>query len=98
MDGGEELATRPGAESISLTRTRTRRSTGEQAIKVLLAGAAVLSVLTTTGIVVTLISESSKFFGEIPFQDFFFGTNWAPLAGGESQSFGVVPLSGARCT
>ena len=92
MDGGEEFATRPGAESISLTRTRTRRSTGEQAIKVLLAGAAVLSVLTTTGIVVTLITESSKFFGEISFGDFFLGTDWAPLAGGESQSFGVVPL------
>ena len=92
MDGGEEFGARPGAESVSLTRTRTRRSTGEQAIKLLLAGAAVLSVLTTTGIVVTLITESSKFFGEISFGDFFLGTDWAPLAGGASQSFGVVPL------
>ncbi|MDQ3723024.1 MAG: phosphate ABC transporter permease subunit PstC, partial [Actinomycetota bacterium] len=65
---------------------------GEQAVKVLLAGAAVLSVLTTTGIVITLLTESSKFFGEIPVGDFFFGTDWAPLAGGESASFGVVPL------
>ena len=94
MDGGQELSARPGTGSAppSLNRVRTRRSVGEQAIKGLLAGAAVLSVLTTTGIVITLITESSKFFGEIPFGDFFFGTDWAPLAGGASQSFGVAPL------
>jgi phosphate transport system permease protein len=94
VDGGQELSARPGTGSAppSLARIRTRRSVGEQAIKVLLAGAAVVSVLTTTGIVVTLLTESSRFFGEIPFGDFFLGTNWAPLAGGASQSFGVVPL------
>jgi phosphate transport system permease protein len=93
MDGGHDVA-RPGAGSAppELTRTRTRRSVGEQAIKVLLAGAAVLSVLTTTGIVVTLISESTKFFGKVSFGDFFLHTDWQPLAGGASQSFGVVPL------
>jgi phosphate transport system permease protein len=94
VDGGQELSARPGTGSAppSLARIRTRRSVGEQAIKVLLAGAAVVSVLTTTGIVVTLLTESSRFFGEIPFGDFFLGTDWAPLAGGASQSFGVVPL------
>jgi phosphate transport system permease protein len=93
VDRGEEhTAPSGGPASPGLTRVRTRRSVGEQAIKVLLAGAAVLSVLTTMGIVVTLITEASKFFGEIPFGDFFLGTDWAPLAGGESQSFGVVPL------
>jgi phosphate transport system permease protein len=93
VDRGEEHTARPGGPaSVGLTRVRTRRSAGEQALKVLLAGAAVLSVLTTIGIVVTLITEASKFFGEIPFGDFFLGTDWAPLAGGESQSFGVVPL------
>ncbi|MDP1846868.1 MAG: phosphate ABC transporter permease subunit PstC [Solirubrobacteraceae bacterium] len=92
MDGGHEFEARPGAGSTNLTRTRTRRSTGEQAIKVLLAGAAMLSVLTTIGIVVTLITESSKFFGEVPFGDFFLGTEWSPLTGGESTSFGVLPL------
>ena len=94
MDGGQERSagTGSGTAPPSLTRVRTRRSVGEQAIKVLLAGAAVLSVLTTTGIVITLLTESSKFFGEVPIGDFFFGTDWAPLAGGESQSFGVAPL------
>ena len=92
MRGGTEMSARPGAGSASLTRTRTRRSVGEQAVKVLLAAAAVLSVLTTAGIVITLLTESSKFFGEIPFADFFFGTEWSPLSGGDSTSFGVLPL------
>ena len=92
MRGSTEMTARPGAGSVSLTRRRTRRSVGEQAVKLLLAAAAALSVLTTTGIVVTLLTESAKFFEQIPFGDFFFGTEWAPLAGGESTSFGVVPL------
>ncbi|MBA2636781.1 MAG: phosphate ABC transporter permease subunit PstC [Solirubrobacterales bacterium] len=75
-----------------MTRRRTRRSTGEQVIKGLLALAALLSVLTTTGIVVSLLTETIQFFGEVPFADFFFGTKWAPLAGGTQQSFGVLPL------
>ena len=75
-----------------LKRTRTRRSVGERGIVALLAGAAILSVLTTTGIVITLVVESIPFFEQVPLKDFFAGTDWAPLAGGESQSFGVVPL------
>ena len=94
MDGDRELTKRSGGGSVSrdLTRTRTRRSVGEQVVKVLLAAAAALSVLTTTGIVLTLISESLKFFDEVPVLDFFLGAEWSPLTGGESQSFGVVPL------
>jgi phosphate transport system permease protein len=75
-----------------LTRTRTRRSAGEGVIKALLAAAAFLSVLTTTGIVFELLREALRFFETVPFRDFFLGTKWTPLAGGESQAFGVVPL------
>jgi phosphate transport system permease protein len=85
-------ASRGAVSSSNLTRTRTRRSVGEQVIKGLLAVAALLSVLTTTGIVVTLAREFIQFLGQVPFADFFFGTKWTPLAGGDSQSFGVVPL------
>ena len=93
MEGSQFAVSRPGAgPGPRLERTRTRRSVGEQGIKVLLAAAALLSVLTTTGIVVTLLVETIDFFRQVPFGDFFFDTDWAPLAGGEQQSFGVVPL------
>ena len=95
MEGSQFTVAKPGAQGgggMGLQRSRTRRTVGEQAIKVVLAAAALLSVLTTTGIVVSLIRETASFFGEVPFGDFFFGTSWAPLAGGESQAFGVLPL------
>jgi phosphate transport system permease protein len=93
MEGSQFAVSRPGASSPSgLTRTRTRRSFGEGVVKALLAAAAFLSVLTTTGIVVTLIREAVDFFRTVPIGDFFLGTKWTPLAGGASQSFGILPL------
>jgi len=79
----------PGA---GFARRRTRRSTGEQVIKGLLAAAAGLSILTTTGIVISLLNETISFFGEVGLGEFFFGTDWNPLRQGEQQSFGVLPL------
>ena len=53
--------------------------------------AAFVSVLTTTGIVLSLIQETIKFFGEVGVGDYLFGTDWAPLF--EPASFGVLPLA-----
>ncbi len=78
---------RPG-----LNRRRTKRSVGETAIKVSLAAAAAVSVVTTTGIVIALLRDTIKFFGEVGIGEYLFGTEWTPLAGGGQQSFGVVPL------
>ncbi len=75
-----------------LNRRRSTRSVGETAIKVSLAAAAVVSVVTTTGIVIALLRDTIKFFGEVGIGEYLFGTEWAPLAGGGQQSFGVVPL------
>jgi phosphate transport system permease protein len=75
-----------------LHRQRTPRSTGESVIKGLLFLAALISILTTTGIVVALVREMIDFFRLVPVGDYLFGTEWEPLAGGDQQSFGVVPL------
>jgi phosphate transport system permease protein len=63
---------------------------GEKAIFVLLAGCALLSVITTTGIVLALIGPTVGFFGDVPVTDFLFGTDWSPSF--EPASFGVLPL------
>ena len=52
--------------------------------------AAVISVLTTTGIVISLLEGTIEFFSEVPVSDYLFGTEWAPLF--EPASFGVLPL------
>ncbi|MDQ8738264.1 phosphate ABC transporter permease subunit PstC [Paenibacillus sp. LHD-38] len=57
---------------------------------ILLFLCASVSVLTTIGIVVTLISETYQFFQKIPILDFLFGTKWSPLIA--PKSFGVLPL------
>jgi phosphate transport system permease protein len=63
---------------------------GEKAIFALLAGCALLSVVTTTGIVLALIGPTVGFFGDVSITDFLFGTDWAPSF--EPASFGVLPL------
>ncbi len=51
---------------------------------------ALISILTTIGIVVTLLSETIFFFKEVPILDFFTGTQLKPL--GSEAIFGVLPL------
>jgi phosphate transport system permease protein len=62
----------------------------EGGIHTLLLVCALVSIATTTGIVVVLFVESSRFFEEVSVLEFLFGTRWAPLL--EPRSFGVLPL------
>lgn len=63
---------------------------GELLIRAFLVAAALITVLTTVGIVFALASETIAFLGEVPIQDFLFGTTWSPLF--EPPSYGVIPL------
>ncbi|HET8815337.1 MAG TPA: phosphate ABC transporter permease subunit PstC [Solirubrobacterales bacterium] len=63
---------------------------GERAIKWLLALCAILSVLTTTAIVVSLILPTIGFFEIVPVDEFLFGTDWTPQF--EPPSFGVLGI------
>ena len=76
----------------SLVRTPSTRSRGEAAIKAALFCAALLSVVTTILIVLSLLRETISFFGDVPIGDYLFGTKWTPQLAGDQQSFGVVPL------
>jgi phosphate transport system permease protein len=63
---------------------------GEQFVHLLLFLAAAISVLTTVGIVISLILPAFDFFREVSPVDFLTGTTWAPLF--LDAKFGVVPL------
>ena len=67
-----------------------RRRYGEDAIKLGLFLAALISVLTTVGIVISLLGETIVFFGEVSIVDFLTGTDWSPLFA--DPSYGVLPL------
>ncbi|MFS0821845.1 phosphate ABC transporter permease subunit PstC [Bacillus sp. 1P02SD] len=51
---------------------------------------AIISILTTIGILYTLLSEAVHFFKDVPFLDFFTGTKLKPL--GANAKFGILPL------
>ncbi|MDZ5470984.1 phosphate ABC transporter permease subunit PstC (plasmid) [Bacillus sp. 31A1R] len=51
---------------------------------------ATISILTTAGILFTLLTETIEFFKDVPFIEFFTGTVLKPL--GEHAQFGVLPL------
>ena len=88
MEAGSSSVAKGSAEAPILRASRRRW--GEEIIKGLLMLAALISVLTTTGIVLSLIEETISFFGEVGIGDYLFGTDWAPLF--EPASFGVLPL------
>ncbi len=62
----------------------------EKWIYAILKISALLSVVTTIGIIIVLASESMGFFREVSLVEFLFGTKWEPLL--EPKSFGVLPL------
>jgi phosphate transport system permease protein len=74
--------------SRPLVAERPRR--GERLIQGLLAASAVISVATTTAIVVSLLSPTIEFFGDVSFGQFFSLDEWAPTQA--DPTFGVFRI------
>jgi phosphate transport system permease protein len=76
-------------------RARTRV---ERLVMAVLLIASLIAVLTTLGIVLSLVFESARFFAAVNPIEFLFGTNWSPQTAiradqaGSSGAFGAVPL------
>ena len=72
-------------------RARTRV---ERAVTIALLTASLIAILTTIGIVASLLFESIRFFGMVSPIDFLFGTRWSPQAatGGDMEALGAIPL------
>lgn len=51
---------------------------------------AIITILTTIGIIVSLLKDSIGFFSNVSITDFLFGKKWTPLF--SDPSFGVLPL------
>ncbi len=74
------------------------RKVFEKIIEGILLLAASIAIMTTVGIVFSVLFESTRFFGEVPIMSFMFGTEWSPQTAiradqvGSSAAFGAVPL------
>lgn len=70
----------------------------EKTLRVFFFCCAGLAILTTVGIVFSVIFETIRFFGMVSFVDFFFGTSWSPQVAlradqvGSDGAFGMIPL------
>ena len=72
--------------------TNVYNSPREQVVKYGLGLCALITVITTLGIVGILLYESLGFFSQVPVLDFLTGTEWR--FSGTDPSFGVLPLVG----
>ena len=87
--------------SLALKRikadTRARQNV-EKIVQFFLISCASIAILTTLGIVLSVLFESIRFFQEVSIIEFITGTKWSPQTAirvdqvGSSGSFGAVPL------
>ena len=81
-----------------VTLTPTRRKIVEEVILWILILSSTIAILTTVGIVLSLLFESIRFFEAVPITDFLFGLQWSPQTAiradqvGSSGAFGALPL------
>ena len=97
------LALSAAVAGISLALKRIRPDTAarinvERIVRFFLVSCASLAILTTLGIVMSVLFESMRFFQQVNIIDFVTGTQWSPQTAiradqvGSSGSFGAVPL------
>ena len=80
------------AVSYMLTNKDFRaRNTVENGILLVLIAAASIAILTTLGIVLSMLFETRNFFSLYSWREFFFGINWAPDFRGNSE-LAIAPL------
>lgn len=80
---------RPGPPPLRRSRPRY----AESAVKALLAAAALVSVATTAGIVLSLVPPTAGFFEKVGVGEFLTGTRWTALFA--KPGYGVLPLLNA---
>ena len=86
MTTADASVARPATTALPRKKVRW----GEQFVHLVLFVAAAISVLTTVGIVLSLVLPALDFFREVSPWEFLTGTTWAPLF--LDAKFGVVPL------
>ncbi len=80
-----------GAAVMMTSKDFRARNVVERSVLVILGAAATIAILTTLGIVLSMLFETRNFFGQYSWTEFFFGTAWAPDFRGNSE-LGILPL------
>ncbi|HZB68957.1 MAG TPA: phosphate ABC transporter permease family protein, partial [Sphingomicrobium sp.] len=101
IGGGVAILLALGSAAFALRRTapQFRARTGvERWLMAVLIAASLIAILTTLGILLSLMFESLRFFKLVSPTEFLFGTQWSPQMAlradqaGSSGAFGSIPL------
>ncbi len=76
---------------FKITPDYRARTHAESWIKLILIAASVIAILTTVGIVFSMMFEARNFFSQYDWKDFFLSAEWSPNFRGNS-SLGILPL------
>ena len=76
---------------FKITPDYRARTHAESWIKLILIAASVIAILTTVGIVFSMVFEARNFFSQYDWKDFFLSAEWSPNFRGNS-SLGILPL------
>ena len=76
---------------LKITPDYRARTHAESWIKLILIAASVIAILTTVGIVFSMVFEARNFFSQYDWKDFFLSAEWSPNFRGNS-SLGILPL------
>ncbi|HUP67661.1 MAG TPA: phosphate ABC transporter permease subunit PstC [Sphingomicrobium sp.] len=101
LGGGVAILVALVAAGLALRRSAPQfraRASVERWLMIVLFAASLIAILTTLGILLSLMFESLRFFRLYPLQSFLFGLEWSPQTAiradqaGSSGAFGSIPL------
>ena len=87
-----------GAAILRISPALRARNLVEGAVRAVMLFFSIIAILTTIGVVLSVVYESMLFFRKVPVTEFLFGTQWSPQIAlradqvGASGSFGSIPL------
>lgn len=83
---------------MQVRAAKRARNHVEGIFRIALICCSLVAIITTLGIVLSVLFEATRFFQTVPFFDFVFGLHWSPQTAiradqvGASGSFGAIPL------
>ena len=83
---------------VKISPQMRARQQVEKVLQTLFMLSATIAILTTVGILMSVLFESIRFFGKVPATDFLFGLHWSPQTAlradqvASEGSFGAIPL------
>lgn len=92
----QKISTTLSIQEIIAKKKSKRKNLGDQVMPKILLLTAIISILTTLGIILTLLTETFAFFKNVSIKEFMTSDTWYPFS--EPGEFGILPLVSGTLT